>query len=105
MIDAKHLYLQNDTRLMGTIREDLKDFPLIRGHFYNFEEEPDPETSQANILWCFKNIIQMVDRLIQLNGQDELAKEFECNEPEDDGKKKVKAYSSGKYSLILFMLD
>jgi hypothetical protein len=57
MIDAKHPYLQNDTRLMGTIREDLKDFPLIRGHFYNFEEEPDPESSQANILWCFKNII------------------------------------------------
>jgi hypothetical protein len=58
-------------------------------------------------LECFQNIIETVELLIQLGGVDELATEFECNEPEDvpENKKKVQAYSSNKYSLVLFMLD
>lgn len=45
-------------RLLGTCREDLHDFPLVRGRFYNFAEDEDDQlqdqdSSKSNILWAF----------------------------------------------------
>ena len=80
-------------RLLGACREDLHDFPLVRGRFYNFAEEDDDQlqdkdSSKSNILWAFQRINKVIDQILSSSDKAtafaELSKEIACGEPEED---------------------
>ena len=96
-------------KLLGTCREDLAEFPLVRGRYYNFSDLEEQPQSIKNIYWAFEKILATVEEIMSLGGYEELAQEVTCYDEDDEEQSekvgKVKAYASGKYSLLLFMLD
>jgi len=107
-------------KLLGTSRELLQDFGLVKGRYYQFDlDEGKMADVDKEALWQFQKIneiagsltgnIDKSDGCVRSAIAEELSQEVWCDQGDDnEGPQRPnanQAYPSGKYSLLLYMID